>query len=1400
MVIFKDIAKRIKGGLEVFTDPTARREAIEGVNLSIPSVPSLSQLLDRIEPIEKVRFRDVAREIPSTVEKGVDLFQDLIVRFPARAAGSITLGVIEELTPGTSQVLTPTGEIQKFFFGEEELKSVQLRSRETTKAITDFGISPEIASGLSLLAIGGLTGLDLLPFGGSKKVLAQQLLKTRRAEEALSILGKLGVPDDLAKIYAPKFVDATKIKAVEKGLKSLGDIVKTTKVASKERIEVGIFDAIKEFSSLESGVFIKNPNVSLKLGKITSQDASIIGAKIDDVGITRRAIKHIVEQRGERAREFIESIPDVLTNPSKIADNSIKRPDSFLFAKMNGEARGVVLEITKTPDGNRVVSAFPIDRKTFRKLRDISGRPEVPPSPQKVAASEISARQKVSDDLNIAKIDTGVKGIKRRTLEIERSMQKAIRSAEIAKLKRTGELQKLRQRILDRTNFINRGIREGSLAKRKDILRAGNELKAALKEAKVSSADAKWFTDTFKNIKGTQDLAKKMPELIARVERLNNAREVRTLKKDIIKEIKKAKPKIGQKKALEGKFGPEAQKQLDFLRGTTSEAERVDGKLRTGKGLHIKGNRKKALNEIEDNINKVGVPKDGVMPDVRLETVKRNALLNMVGIQNMSVAELRNTLRNLRSLKNTGQLEVLRKQSNKTAELEIVMDTAKKEFRPPKARIPIVGEVTEELNPVVSAINAAENIILSQRNLTEKLTFGKEFQVSDWLANKIRLARNGHGRFTPKWGNLKINKFKEIFGEKDLKKIYKKLSDEKLVWKGKDVLGKKSEIRLSQFEAAYWWALAKDPTNIPLFQKNMNFSQEMFKAIDNFLSPEMKKYTAYIQDEWLKGIKEPVNERYITKFGMEMPNNPNYMPRMYGNKSEADEVTNLLLGDAFPNHPSTVPSGVKTRIGSTAPFRKISIEMVTRRHLEQMNQFIHFDEAISDARRVFVNLEVKEVIFSQKGGKQTYDTFINKLDDIARGGMAAQMKLAGIDRFISTFTKSTLMFNFVPFLKQLTSFPAFTLGRQGISYTELASGARAYYMNPTKWTKLFAESDFIFGRLTKGFNRETALAFKRGDSDFTMKEVNTSLGSFLKNAAITPTRGGDMVPILPGMTAKYLQVTKQLKTTQLSKEAIHKRALAAAEDLASRTQQSPFIEDQGRIQTANSLGKIITMYATTPIQFLREGVTSPIRMWNRGQLSAKDTIRSIITAWVILPQLFQFTANGFTWNNEKQLQALALGPIDYYPAAGDLMGTLYDAFVKGEDWKSVASAISPLFSVPEDAVDAGIALNKIMTKNGDMDEWMKFAEETYRVAARTTGLPTSPITNIKGITDLIQGDTKDPRRLIFSEFALEGAAKEGIAPLEGGEDLLDLDIKLDLGLDDIFKDLDKQLKESLIEF
>ncbi|GEM_PF-5168874 len=61
--------------------------------------------------------------------------------------------------------------------------------------------------------------------------------------------------------------------------------------------------------------------------------------------------------------------------PDYVIDELKKiKPNSFIFAKMNGKFHGVVLEITKTPDcENQVVSAFPIGLRTFRKMNTVSG-------------------------------------------------------------------------------------------------------------------------------------------------------------------------------------------------------------------------------------------------------------------------------------------------------------------------------------------------------------------------------------------------------------------------------------------------------------------------------------------------------------------------------------------------------------------------------------------------------------------------------------------------------------------------------------------------------------------------------------------------------------------------------------------------------------------------------------------------------------------------------------------------------------------------------------------------------------------------------------------------------------------------------------------------------------------
>jgi len=924
--------------------------------------------------------------------------------------------------------------------------------------------------------------------------------------------------------------------------------------------------------------------------------------------------------------------------------------------------------------------------------------------------------------------------------------------------------------LRDKMKALSRGAREGSIATRDDIIKAGNELDDILKRSGVPKDERYKFITEFKEVKGVDDLIKKLPKITARVDRIVNRNEIKRLTSSIVKEIETAIPKK-KNGILVGKFGEEASLQIDFLRGKkTITGETVTIKQKTGEGLHLTGDRAKAQELKNLKISEYIQPENGVLKEVPPSVLRDNSLLDMVGIQEMNANELENVLSNIRSIKETGMTKEALLAFNKETELQRLVSQAVREFTSYTKRTKVAGVEGVEINPISKLMHIADNALYQTEYLVRKATYSKTDEIATWVSDKLIDARNSHGRTEAVWRNIKVSQFKKIFGEKRLGRTHSELSKEKTIFKGKDAFGEPIELKLNQFEAGYWYGLLKDPTNHRIFTENMGWTKPMFKSFYKSLDPKMIEYVDWIVSDYMKVIREPVAKRYAEKFGTALANNPNYLPRSYSGVDLMDETINLFKSDAFPTHPTALPSGIKERIGSRMGFRKESIELIVRRHSNQMNQFIHFDEVVSDFKKVFNNPEVSRAIKSTRGGKELHETLLLKIDDIARGSTASSLSSTGVDWLISNFTRSSLMFNFLPFLKQLTSYPAFLMGKEGLETKDLISGTLVFLRNPVAWTKKFSETDFIFNRLTNGFDRETALAFKNGNKAYTIEEVELTLESFLKNSIVTPTRGGDVIPILPGLTAKYTQTFNHLKrTTDLPREEIHKRALRAAEKLVSQTQQSSWIENVGRIQSANWVGKAVSMFGTSPIQYQRETINAA-RMGIRGQISAKRAITTIVTSYIILPQLFQFVCNGFTWNEERQKRALILGPINYYPAVGSLAGLFYDAFTNGETWQNIESSISPLFGTLNNAREASVALGKLLldddlSEEKRMKEWEEFARNLYITAANIYGkAPSTLPRTIDGILDLTSGETDDLRRIIYSEWSLDDGEDEPSIP------------------------------------
>ena len=212
------------------------------------------------------RVGGVLKTIASTAK-------NIALEMPSRAGASMTLEALGQ------KEFIPQTPVEKFFLGNEPVKSLSERTKEITPTAEKYvGTAGKVATPF---LVAGLTLLDLAPFGNSEKTLAKTLLKETDENVVKIILKKAGVAEDLAKEYAPKFADATKIEEVNQGLNSLKNIIKETKVGGVPEVPKDITTSISQAkASGQSGETItlyraapKFPSDKFDVGTYFADDA-----------------------------------------------------------------------------------------------------------------------------------------------------------------------------------------------------------------------------------------------------------------------------------------------------------------------------------------------------------------------------------------------------------------------------------------------------------------------------------------------------------------------------------------------------------------------------------------------------------------------------------------------------------------------------------------------------------------------------------------------------------------------------------------------------------------------------------------------------------------------------------------------------------------------------------------------------------------------------------------------------------------------------------------------------------------------------------------------------------------------------------------------------------------------
>ena len=612
------------------------------------------------------------------------------------------------------------------------------------------------------------------------------------------------------------------------------------------------------------------------------------------------------------------------------------------------------------------------------------------------------------------------------------------------------------------------------------------------------------------------------------------------------------------------------------------------------------------------------------------------------------------------------------------------------------------------------------------------------------------------------------NKAMEIFGAKNLKDLAKKARERTKTIHDinyKDIMGQEKTLKITSNQAYETWMKLQDMTYEKAHEaggyiRNGQLT-ELGKGIENILTPELKAWANWQLDYFYPKMWDYLNPTYRSLMGIDMPKGEKYSPGYVDAASTKIVNENELL--STQTFMSNAKNGsLIARVNHDKPLRLIDGDKALMHYIDKMTYWKNWAEPLQLLNGVFQNPEIRMAIKQNFGDPyiNVAQDFINDFSRKPRESTWMTQKWLG--KLRNNFAVSSLSLKAPVFAAQMTSFPAYLEQVPVMDYTKQMYKSIANPKETTEIIKKIVQSPFMEQRYQTGWDLTVTEAMA--------KDLNT-LGSRSdwKNHMMFLTKWGDKGAILLGGVPMYRYAYEQSIKQNESPRIAEARALAAFADATRNAQQAGEVYDLSTFQRANDFTKAMSMYRTAPMQYHRK-VMGAYRnlMHNRGDVSGN--LKTIAIYHVLLPQLFQLAGNGFTWKDEDQLWALALGNFNEVLVAGDITEGITNA-IRGLPWNYQPS---PLVSVGLDAQKAAkrfkaafdtpqsIGVNDVLEAANKVNfvELLAGVKEAGKVLGPLTGLPLpGVIATGTGMYDAATGDTDYPVRRImgYSENRLKAA-------------------------------------------
>lgn len=859
---------------------------------------------------------------------------------------------------------------------------------------------------------------------------------------------------------------------------------------------------------------------------------------------------------------------------------------------------------------------------------------------------------------------------------------------------------------------VEAATRLSAVEARQEVKKIQKEIRDFLKASELSKEDIGKFLTPLIQTQTLAQLQKNLPKIEQKIAALVEKSAVKRLRASIEKTLAKTKPKKRAGKPV-GRFTPEIQKVLDLIRETTKKS------------------RIAAESEITANLEKL----EGKIPSA--EVALENAILGTASdIGTRSADELRDLKERIQLLIKTGRAEALIKQANlkerRQKQVADVVSTLQGD-KPVKATDkPSKKGIAKALRNFLSggkSINGWADLmdILSQDDPTSKAFESRLSEIAE--VSTIEQKEKGD---TLTDGQVIVNLMKDAFGFKRNRQATRQIrrdTKKKDLGIFTDRSGQEVRLNLSIAERRKIWMEFQDPLiresieveegGYRLGDININgLTQQMQDAIFEELDTSQKEFALAQMDFYRELRKKRINIQYRKDFGVDLPFNEFYSPisRVVGKEEIADT---FLKEQNFRR--SIDPTFTKSRVINREKIVVQSDLQVLQRHIIEMNHYLNWSDKLKDLNNIFGNSNVRRIIKSKFGDGML--SIVNKflLDFQNKGLQKIQLHERPLGLLRRNFTIAALALKPALTIKQLMSFPAYA---EFVPIKDFLIGMKDFAKSPLETAKILMNTNLM---KTRGSSLTRDIQDALGAKGLAVFQANPTI----KNYLLITTRIGDAGAILFGGGAVYHAVLKKTGSKEM--------AIKAFEKATASTQQSADISQLSAWQRGGEFAKLFTMFTSAQNQYLRRELGA-IRNLLKGRLPAKEFAKKIAIYHFVLPMMFQLASDFGEWDEEEQIRAMILGPLNGYFILGDILDwTVREALNIGADFELPVHQIQfgPITDSVKGLYKAGAALDQeeILLE----DVLIAVEELSSRTIGPMLGLPVKRILDsYEGINDIIE--------------------------------------------------------------